>query len=57
LTPDLSGIMDGPKNDGDNLKTATYSAAAVYFAIVGILAAVVNVSIISVYLKNKKVAI
>jgi hypothetical protein len=35
--------------------TATYSAAAVYFGLVGVLAVIVNLSIITVYIKNKKV--
>ena len=39
-----------------SLTTATYSAAAVYFGIVGLIAMVVNLSIITVYIKNKKVS-
>ena len=38
-----------------SLSAATYSAAAVYFGIVGLIAMVVNLSIITVYIKNKKV--
>ena len=39
-----------------SLSAATYSAAAVYFGIVGLIAMVVNLSIITVYIKNKKVS-
>ncbi len=38
------------------LTSATYSAAAVYFGLVAIIAVVVNLSIVTVYLKNKKVS-
>ena len=35
--------------------SATYASAATYFAIVGTLAVFINVSIMIVYFKNKKV--
>ena len=44
------------ESSANTLTTATYSAAAVYFGLVAIIAVVVNLSIIAVYLKNKKVS-
>ena len=48
--------MNGTLETGSQLITATYATAAVYFAIVAVLAVVINVSIIIVYCKNKKVS-
>ena len=49
--------MNGTASEADDsgLTTATYSAAAVYFGLVAVVAIVVNISIIIVYVKNKKV--
>ncbi len=44
------------ESGSNTLTSATYSAAAVYFGLVAVIAVVVNLSMIAVYLKNKKVS-
>jgi hypothetical protein len=41
---------------GNNGSSAIYWVAAVYFGLVGFIAVVVNLSIITVYIKNEKVS-
>ena len=49
--------MNDTHDTGNDLISATYATAAVYFAIVGVMAVFINLSIIIVYFKNKKVSL